>query len=159
MSCCCWQEQGKKLSLATFNSRAWGLGSVRNREKFQVHIRDPFFPDLHYLSLVWRKSIQPCRERDSRGVIVTDGEFGLSPGQTDPLCLGEVLSPGIGLIRMARLLPKIMSPSLKRNAIDPSLMAEFLNLLKGTHTHTHTHTRTHTKRRSKVFNSSELFSS
>lgn len=67
--------------------------------------------------------------------IVTDGEFGLRPRQKDHLCPGEVLSSGAGLTRLARLLLRIMTLSLKRSAIDLSLMADFFNTLKYTHTY------------------------
>ena len=42
--------------------------------------------------------------------------------------------------RLARLLLRITTLSLKRSAIELSLMADFLNSLKYTHTHTCTHT-------------------
>ena len=70
---------------------------------------------------------------------IVDGEFGLRPRQKDHLCPGEVLSSGVGLTRLARLLLRIMTLSLKRSAIDLSLMADFLNSLKYTRTHIHTH--------------------
>lgn len=81
------------------------------------------------------------REQGLRWAIVTDGEFGLRSRQKDHLCPGEVLSSGVGLTRLARLLLGITTLSLKRSAIDLSLMADFLNSLKYTDTHTCTHTK------------------
>ena len=40
---------------------------------------------------------------------IVDGEFGLRPRQKDHLCPGEVLSSGVGLTRLARLLLRIMT--------------------------------------------------
>lgn len=76
------------------------------------------------------------KARGLKRAIVTDGEFGLRPRQKDHLYPGKVLSTGAGLTRQARLL-RIMTLSLKRSAIDLSLMADFLNALKYTHTHSH----------------------
>lgn len=105
---------------------------IWSKEKFSS-LRSAFFSGLFCLSLVCRDPGRSGRGQDShRPLSLMES---LAWAKAKGPSLAELLSPGTGLTRMARLIPKIMSFSL-RGVLLTCLLRQNSWTLSSTHTHT-----------------------